>query len=41
MTKNSKTEETVQYGGGYYKVHIGPKGGKYIKVKGNKVYLKK
>ena len=34
-------EEQVQYGGSLYKVWVGPKGGRYIKVKGRKIYLDK
>lgn len=34
-------DEKVQYKGGSYKVRTGPKGGKYILVKQEKVYLKK
>lgn len=36
-----KNDEKVQYNEGNYKVHTGPKGGKYILVKQEKVYLKK
>jgi hypothetical protein len=33
--------EQVNYKGGSYKVHQGPNGGRFIRVKGNKVYLAK
>ena len=34
-------DEMAEYKGGSYKVHQGPKGGRFIRVKGNKVYLVK
>jgi hypothetical protein len=37
--KNTKKEETVKYLGGNYKVHTGPRGGKYIIHQKSKVYI--
>lgn len=39
--QNGGSKQTVNYGGGVYKVHTGPRKGKYIKVRGTKVYLNK
>jgi len=41
MDNQSGGSKTVNYGGGVYKVHTGPRKGKFIKVRGNKVYLNK
>lgn len=36
-----ETGAVISYGGGKYKVHTGPRGGKYIMVKKQKVYVNK
>ena len=41
LSYGGNKEEMVEYKGGSYKVRTGPKGGKYILVKEEKVYLKK
>lgn len=37
----SPTAKKVKYQGGFYKVHTGEKGGKFIMVHGEKKYLRK
>jgi len=39
MAGGKKTDEKVLYKGGNYTVHKGPRGGKYINHKGQKVYI--
>ena len=37
--QDKKTNQTHEYKGGNYPVHIGPKGGRYIMHKGSKIYI--
>ena len=37
--EKQEKKEQVTYNGGNYIVHIGPRGGKYIKCNGKKKYL--
>lgn len=39
--EDTSPKEREKYKGGSYVVHVGPRNGKYLLVKGEKVYLKK
>lgn len=37
---NNSSENTIKFNGGSYKIHVGKRGGRYIRVKGIKKYVR-